>query len=343
MAQNLLAGFVQGMAQGKSGERDRQLIEDFKKTQKKLLDAQVDATVTQQQAREKFASLFEPGNQPEPGMEGPPQQVQPGKSFIELLSDPEGQLAGLQAGIITPKDIGLERERQMLGNLNLDTTGGLGFTPESVRLFQATRDPKVLEAIKPVQKVVQGEDGPRIKSLNPLTGQEIADLGPAKEEKLPVGDVGKIQSIDFAAQQLNDAIELIAPGGVLDKKMVFALTSPIKVGTAREIDALIGDAIATKVLIQSGVTAREDEIERTKRNFVPSALDLTKPGLAERKLQRLRDFMEGAIDLTVLPPSLKKRIEGKKNKPSLNLGKKVKPEDIQNLSDEELQAIIDGE
>lgn len=341
---SFLAGLTQGLSQGKAQGQQQQLIEDFKKTQKKLIDAQVDATITQQKAKEKFASLFELSNEPEPGTEGPPQKAQPGKSFVELLSDPEGQMSGLLSGMVTPKDIGMAQERTQFEEFLKTIQGGgkgssVGFTPESMTLAAATRDPKLLEAVKPVQKVVQTAQGPRLKSLNPYTGAEIADLGADKEDKVPVGDAGKIQSIDFANQQLTEAMQLLAPNGQIDKTLVAALSSPIKFGAAREIDQLIGDAIATKVLVQSGVTAREDEVERTKQNFVPGLLDLSREGLAERKLDRLRQFMEGALDLTVLPPSLQKKIKAKKNKPSLNLGKK---KDLSKLSNEELQAIIDG-
>jgi len=315
---SLLAGLSQGMAQGKAAKKDRESIDEFKKTQKKLIEAQIDSLVATNNAKERFLGMMQQDSSPGPGMEGPPEQPRPGLPFSEIATNAEFQRYGLMSGMVSPKDIGLEKERQNMEDFskNLNKGGGLGFTPDSERLFAATKDPKTLEPIKPEKVTVQTKDGPRIITVNPYTGEQIADIGPAKEEKLPVGDAGKIQSIDFANKQLNDAIDILAPNGELDKSLVLQMSVPVKVGKAREIDQLVTEAITTKVLIQSGVTARQEEIDAAKERFIPNAFDLTNPGLAQRKLERLKQFMSGTIDLTVLPPSLRKRIEEKNKKES---------------------------
>lgn len=330
---NLVAGFLQGFARSSQRSKELAMMQEVKKAQLKKFKADQDIQEQRVKFGEEFLSQFEPSSAPAQGEEGPPAQPEQAKTLTEILSDPEGQMAGLRSGIVSTKDIGMAQERKQTSalldqiNVSEQVGGGLGFTPESKLQFAATRDPKVLKRIDPVKNVVQMEDGPHTVMQHPQTGEILTDLGPVKEEKVTAEQAGKISSIEFAKEQLGNAVNLLAPGGQVDKAVVAQLSLPgaFLTGKALEIDQLLSEAISTKVLIQSGVTAREDEVEATKARFMPTIRDLTREGLAERKLTRLKEFMEGALDLTTLPPSLRKKIETRrkkqKTKPTLDIGR----------------------
>ena len=341
---NFLAGFMNSFGNAAQAQQDRQQRKQFTDLQVKAFKTKLEADQAKEEYKRKFAGLMAPSEQPPAELGGGP--AKPGQSVLQMLTNnPEGELAGLMSGLITPKDIGLAQDRlrqqqfsqQLLGGPGAQgaqggqgARGDLGWTPQSKQIYGQTFDPKDLVAIKPEKIVRQMKDGPHTVLVNPYTEEIVSDLGPVKEEKLATGEAGKISSIQFATDSLNTAINMLAPGGQVDSKIVaqMALPSSTQWGPAREITQLINEAITTKVLIQSGVTARPDEIKATAQRFIPTPLDLTQPGLAERKLKRLQEFMQGALDYTTLPPSLKKRIEAKrksKEKPSLNMNKKSSP------------------
>jgi hypothetical protein len=54
---SLISGLLQGFAQGAQIKQQQDFIKEYKDTHKKLLEAQIDAALSQTQAREKFAEL----------------------------------------------------------------------------------------------------------------------------------------------------------------------------------------------------------------------------------------------------------------------------------------------
>ena len=265
-----------------------------------------------------------------------------------MLSDanPKGQMLGLMSGQITPKDIGLNQQRVQLMNMlnGVGLNGGgtsLGFTPESIALFKATRDPKLLDAIKPVQKVVQTDNGPRIKSLNPLTGQEIADLGPDKSDKITPEQAGRLTAATTAEQNAADVKAAIEKTSGLDRKILLSTMATAFPGTkGRELRFKMMDASDAVVRLRTGATANETELKQILEQFMPSPLD-SDEGVQD-KMNRFERFIGGAIDAVTIPPSLKRKIEKSRpnKKPSLNMGK---PQgDLSNLSNEQLMEIING-
>ena len=367
---NFLAGFMQAFGQGMLQKKQQEKADEFKKLQLKKFKADLDLAEKQQGFREQLGQMMlgTPGS-PMPPAElggGPAQPMQPGKSLNEILATGPGQYAYMNAGYPSPaKDIGLAQQRLLFEKVlsQLPGAGGGGLPGQIVSAQGAGAgvpigggrqiDPlSLLQATAGQDLSKLSEDIVSQKMRTPLSPSDLTKFQNAKGEfptagmtpydlqrggykpvgdKLTIEQAGKAQSIEFAMNSLNGAIDLIAPGGIIDKSVVaqFALPEKMQWGAAREATQLINEAIRTKVLINSGVTARDDEVQAVVAGYKPNAMDLTQPGLAERKMQRLKDFMEGTLDYATLPQSLRARIKAKqkkdKTKPSLKLGSPKMP------------------
>lgn len=291
MAQDLLSGLAQGLAQGKAQGRNQKLIEDFKKTQKKLLDAQVDATVTQHQAREKFASLFQSGNQPEPGMEGPPSQ--PGKpmSIIEALSDPEGQMLAIQAGLVNPMQLMPQNTSNVLTDFLQG--GNKDFVLEGVK-FDSKGNPLLDFKKSRLSREVPAPDGTEIIQLDQF-GKELGrrPIGPnertaeaLKEASLSVQQQFKLKPALSTVDQLETLYNnIISAKGIKEKAIAMKLYDDFVVGTIAPLVKAGGE---------SGNLATED-IERALK-LPPggmSAMTTFTSKIGEKKFENLREWFKG--------------------------------------------------
>ena len=111
MAANFASGFAQGIARAIERKQDRSLIEEFKKAQKKLIDAQIDSATTQAEmakrqlsAQQQFGEMTQE-KRPEDGV-GP---VRPAISLIDVLTNPEKNPSitnlAIQAGYANPQKL----------------------------------------------------------------------------------------------------------------------------------------------------------------------------------------------------------------------------------------------
>lgn len=307
---------------------DRQAeLEDFN-LQKVQLEHE-----SRQKALAALQDLSQPSSAPQGGIEGPPQQPAAGMTLQQILADPEGQFAALRSGLVEPKDIGMQEQRDMvmsLAGLGQPTQGMAGVQQGTQRVQQGgtplgidplsalSGDPSRLKRHpldEPLSPTEQQKYKPDAQGNYPQTLREAQSyqlLAPGEDRAITSQESGKIASIQKAKDNIQKAIGLMMPGGQIDKSIVAGMGfGDLSVGKSREINQLLGEAISTKVLVQSGVTARQDEIDAVRRQFVPSLLDLTNPGLVQRKLEGFQSFMDGTLDLTTLPPSLAERIKAK--------------------------------
>ena len=305
--------------------------------QSELEDFNLQKVQLEHQARQEALSTLQdlslPSSAPQGGIEGPPQTVEPGMPLSQILADPEGQLAALRSGLVSSKDIGMQEQRGLVRDLTgIGPSGGMkgvqqgtpqvqkGGLPLGIDPLSAiTGDPSKLkrhpldEPLSPTeqQKYVPDEQGNYPQTQREAQNYQL--LAPGEARAINTQEAGKITSTLKAKEYATQAIGLLKnPDGTLDKSALMQMSlGDYAIGKGREINQLLGPAVTAKVLIDSGVTAREDEKQAVIKQYIPSLKDLTQPGLAERKLKRLQDFFDGALDLSTLPPSLAKRIRAK--------------------------------
>jgi hypothetical protein len=178
-----------------------------------------------------------------------------------------------------------------------------------------------------VQTVMEG-DQPKVKVFSKRTNQEVATLG-TPEQKVPLSDSTRIALAEQGSSNINQIVKTIMPDGKnIDKSIIFQMDAPFGgVGVGREMNQLASTAIAAQILLQSGVTARPDELVELRGTYLPTTLDLTNEGLAKRKMERFSKLLEGSIDLATLPVSLRKRIEERRKQESGRKGNSSKTED----------------
>ena len=320
---NLVGGFLQGFAQARAARQRQDTIDEFKRLQTKKFKADLDAKESQLKFANQFASYLTPGNAPV--AEGPPQAPQPAMTVSQALADPQGQIAALRSGLFTPKDIGLAEERQRMQafreSLNKPSGGGeLGYTPESLQVFAQTNDPKDLKAIEPKQVTVDTPEGPRIKSVNPYTGDEIADLGPAKAEKLTPEQAGRITGLEVGREKMAGFIKgLVNPDGSINRRNVATMSTDlpfmgrgIPFTTGRKLRSEFSTIADSIIRARTGAGMNEKEAEEFIQENLPSAFD--NDDTVKSKIERLQAFLNGALDAVTLPPRLRKLYEAKRAK-----------------------------
>ena len=128
-------------------------------------------------------------------------------------------------------------------------------------------------------------------------------------------EAGKVKMMDQAITDLDTGISMLYPNGKeggINKTLIMQASA--RVGQGRKLRSLMRSAIKARVLAETGVTARTDELEAAVENFLPSPMDLTAEGLPEEKLKRLKEFMTGTLDLTRMQAGLRKRLEVARSK-----------------------------
>lgn len=136
-----------------------------------------------------------------------------------------------------------------------------------------------------------------------------------KEDKVQLSDSARLSLANEGAKNLQQVMTaLVTPDGKVRKSVVLQMDAPGGgVGQGRELNQLADTAIAGQILLQSGVAVRPEEVENLRRTYIPTTMDFTREGLAERKLARFKALLEGNIDMASLPPSIKARVQERRN------------------------------
>ena len=322
---NDIMEFIAGVSQGRQNKSKRELEQQQLKIEKELLKKRELALKADSDFISKLAGQPEQmGNLPIPGLPAnDPQQIGPvqtlapavpGQQVADLLGTPEGQALALQSGRIDLP--GLLRDRALSNTPNiideiLKLQGGSALVdPVSAMVAAQTGDIRQLKSLMPKFDTVQTQEGARIKGINPLTGQEMFDVGEEKAPNVSAEQAGKLEMLNQAVTDIDKAVNLITPGGQIDRTVLFQMQAPGGgLGKGRAARSLFRNAMNAKLRAETGAQANPSELDDMEKRFMPSPLDLTSPGLVEQKIQRLREFMEGTLNVATLPPSLRDRVE----------------------------------
>jgi hypothetical protein len=134
-----------------------------------------------------------------------------------------------------------------------------------------------------------------------------------KEDKIPLSDSARLALANEGARSIQQIRDRIAPGGKVDKALIFKMDVPFGgIGEGRVMNQLADTALAGQILLQSGVSVRPDEVTKLRQTYIPTMGDLSSEGLAEKKLTRFQALLEGNIDMASLPPSIRARVEARR-------------------------------
>lgn len=332
----LASGFLQSFASARADKQKRMQGEEIKKVKLKIFKNKLEEEEKVKNSVQEFIKLFT-GQQPGAGealkpniagmgqsTEAFPQQKEPpkqGSRLLDLLTTPKGQRLSIESGMLTiPQLSKILKEKKLSDQLgNLGDTSGLNIDPVSALVAGSTGDIKQLKSGKTITKVVNTPDGPRLKVFTP-DGRELSTLGRPKQKELSAEQAGKIAMLEQAVTDIDLGMDVLFPNGELDKSILFQMAAPFGgIGEGRKARSFFRNAINAKLRAETGAQANPDELDDMEKRFVPSPLDLTSEGLVELKISRLREFMEGALDITTLPESLRKKIEKRRAKQSVNI------------------------
>jgi len=208
-------------------------------------------------------------------------------NFVAAGGDPT--VLGLPKGSIT-KEMAIEMQRNnpWITQTSVDPEGNIVTT-------QAPRS----DVARGGMPGSQGGNVPSVKSTT-------------KPYKMSVADAGRANLLKSGIEDIDAASSILFPNGMdkpVDRSVVLQAAAPFGgVGRGREVKQRLITAIAAKLLAQTGVTARADELETMVNSYIPQPFDLQNPGLAAKKVQRLQDFMKGTLDMTYMPKSLRDRV-----------------------------------
>jgi len=147
------------------------------------------------------------------------------------------------------------------------------------------------------------------------------------QEGMPAESAGKAVAITQAIDQVKEARALFFPNGKFDRSMAISvqmgLPEWVKQGTQTAVSKIYSAASA-KLRIETGATARPEELKDVIARYVPSWKDNDKS--ASNKLFDFEEFLKAgkfALDpkgriVVIAPPKVKK-------KPDLSLGKQKDP------------------
>jgi len=156
-----------------------------------------------------------------------------------------------------------------------------------------------------------------------IVGNVPSVTSTTKPYRMSVADAGRVNLLQSGIEDINAASELLFPNGMdkpVDPMVVAAAAVPGGgVGVGREVRQRLRTAIAAKLLAQTGVTARADELDTMVDSYIPQIMDIPNKGLSAKKINRLNDFMKGTINMTYLPKSYRDRVNAhiKQNKQKL--------------------------
>jgi hypothetical protein len=157
-------------------------------------------------------------------------------------------------------------------------------------------------------QTVQTPDGPRLRTYNPRTGSMVADLGAGKEENVAPEAAGRISGLVQAQGIVQDIRgKFIDPEtGQVNRTLVMTSFGKVPKTQGRQVRNDLGIALDAVVRARTGSGLNAQELKDLVEQFVPSPLD-GDPAVIQ-KMDRLEQFIGGALDVVTLPASLKKRI-----------------------------------
>jgi len=299
---SILAGLAQGFAQAKERSKDRALIEEFKKSQKKLIDAQVDSVVAKNQAMERLkqATAGDPGinpTSPQAAYAEKPVPATPPKGLIDILLDPQHAGDVIQAGVPVGAVAALQQNQnnmsimdRMLGGLQ--GGGGGGMLPGSVQM--GMNGPQFSMEPARLSKEIPSEDGlsiiqldqqgnvigrrpaaPGERSQSP--GEKTTETGTANLKLKVKGGLATVDELERVYS------EIITANSFTERAAAMKIYSDMVEGTVAPIVKSAGE---------SGNLATED-IERAIK-LIPGAMSsmtgYTRE-IAQKKFENLRSWL----------------------------------------------------
>lgn len=349
MAADLLSGLVQGYAQAQQQKNERFLNEELKKAQVKLFKQNLDKQTEVDAALKNIEGMMG-GQQPAaPAGQEPVGPSAKPKTLAEILSDPEGQLNAMRSGLFSGKDIvkanrpnplagfmdggglpnGFSVQDVVIGSdgkpsLKLGRNDIKHWEPSPDNMFSIGYDAQGKEITRvpiganPSVQTIDTPDGPRIVTVDPRTGKQVAEIG-SPSNQIGADQSGRVASLAHGLEILPGIVEAIFPTG-LDGKVDRLLLANSAVGTpgtkGRMVKQQMNDAIDAVIRARTGAAAPETEMSRLLDQFMPSALD--NDNTARDKIQRLEQFLTGALEATTLPQSLRKYLKSGKAGNTIN-------------------------
>lgn len=233
-------------------------------------------------------------------------------SLTELLADPQSAMALLQSGMVKGDDI--IKQQQMTANramLEKFMGGGAGGDME-LQGVKVGGEGQVmpdfgLPQVTPPQTVMTPE-GPRLRTFNPRTGQQVADLGQPKPDIVQPEVAGRISGL-VQAQEIAGQIkgQFVNPDGSINRTLVMTSFANAPGTKGRNIRNDIGIAVDAVLRARTGAGVNVTEQKQVVEQFLPSPLD--DDATIASKLQRLDQFVNGTLDIATLPPDIRKRLE----------------------------------
>lgn len=194
----LLAGLVEGFAEGRNKKIEKEQNEELKKFQIKLFKKQLEETDYRNEAKQRLMDLMSGAGSPVPfkdeqgaafvdvpGFQAQPEGLSaPGKpmNLTEALADPQGQLAALQSGMFKPEDL------RKQNNPGLEVLKALGLTGQPAQSGGAM----------PVGGTPAGAGGLELTGLKiGPNGEVMPDLArPKFKTEVPSGDGKTMVQLD---------------------------------------------------------------------------------------------------------------------------------------------------
>lgn len=254
---------------------------------------------------------------------GPPGNLvalpgKPPQSLTDLLADPQGASLLLKSGLLKGEDLLRQNENNANRTFTqgiIDRAQGGGGGGMELQGYDVGPNgmalPKFgLPAI--TTQVVQTPNGPRIKSFNSRTGQEVANLGAPQEQPLNSSDAGRVTGINqglIAANALESS--LIKPDGSVDRTSLFtSFGNPFGGGIpftqGRTNASGFEDAKDAILRVTSGAGLSKQEGEGIALRFQPNLLD--KDQTIVNKITRLKAFLNGSFEAAGIPPSIREKL-----------------------------------
>lgn len=331
-ATNFLSGFLQGF--GQMAERNKTLKQqdEERKARLKLYEIQLQreqaANASSQQqmdARSQLLGMLGGGGGPAaappngiPDSQGPvaPQGGAP-MSLTQLLADPKAAMLLLQSGFVKADDI-IKQEQTTTNRAMLEKFlggGGVGAGGNSPGMEmtglkvgpsgELMPDFGLPQVTSP--QTVMGPNGPELATFNPRSGARVATLGTPKPDTVTPDTAGRISGLKQAeeiAQTARDAF--IRPDGSVNRQLILTSFGRIPKTEGRKIRDDLAIAVDSVLRARTGAGVNVEEMKQVVDQFLPSPLD----GDAEvvNKMNRLQQFIGGALDTVTLPPSVQKRL-----------------------------------
>lgn len=331
---NLLSGLVQGFAQSSQDAQKKADEEELRKLQVKAFKSQLEAKSKLDQLMTGSVNMGSPTDPTNADL-----TMTPGKSIIDLMSDPEGQRLLLQGGMATADQ--LVKDPQSIATSKLINSITEGMFPKSLNAPMATGQPGTPGGLA-LDGINIGSGGPQLSLKRPdvivrdmetpggtrsvafdkNTLQPLGILGTPKDDKVTPEQGGRIaglvQAQDLAKQVRADIFD--EKGGINRVNILNTQGLPGFSGTpgtqGRIVRQRMENAIDAVVRARTGAAMTKDEMEKTLDQFLPSPLD-SDAGIVD-KMDRFDQFVGGALEVITLPESFRAKL---KSKPSSNPGK----------------------